>query len=102
VLPFGNNAVKSLMLSKQFNGMQIYVQSTILLGKSRAHLNTKIMALNKELEKIADKNALVTYIDLNSRLAKDSLLNSTYSRDDVHLNGAGYAVWKNLIKDHLL
>ncbi|NNK84271.1 MAG: G-D-S-L family lipolytic protein [Desulfobacterales bacterium] len=82
--------------------MQVYVQSTILAGKQKAQLNTKIKALNEQLKKIADTNESVTYIDLNLILAKDSFLNVDYSRDGLHLNGTGYAVWKNMIENHLL
>ena len=64
--------------------------------------NTKIKALNEQLKKIADANESVTYIDLNIILAKDSFLNADYSRNGIHLNGTGYAVWKNLIENHLL
>lgn len=81
--------------------MQVYIQSTILAGKRRKYLNIKIIALNNLLKKIAEETESVTYIDLNVGLAKASLLDSMYSRDDVHLNGVGYAVWKNLIKRYL-
>ena len=62
----------------------------------------KIKALNEQLKKIADANESVTYIDLNIILAKDSFLNPDYSRDGFHLNGTGYAVWKELIENYLL
>ncbi len=84
------------------HGMQVYVQSTILAGKQKAQLNIKIKDLNEQLKKIADTNESVTYIDLNKSLAKDSFLIPTYSRDGVHLNGTGYAVWKKLIENYLL
>jgi len=82
--------------------MQVCVQSTLLAGKQRAQLNSKIKALNEQLEKIANANASVTYIDLNIILAKDSFLSTNFSRDGIHLNGTGYAVWKKLIENHLL
>jgi len=84
------------------HGMHVYAQSTILAGKQKAKQNTKIKALNEQLKKIADANESVTYIDLNMSLAKDSFLNPDYSRDGFHLNGSGYAVWKELIENHLL
>ena len=82
--------------------MHVFVQSTILAGKQNVQLNTKIKALNEQLKKIADANESVTYIDLNIILATDSFLNADYSRDGIHLNGTGYAMWKKLIKIHLL
>lgn len=84
------------------HGMQVYVQSTLLAGKQKAQLNTKIKALNEQLKKIADANKSVTYIDLNIILAKESFLSTNFSRDGLHLNGTGYGVWKNLIENHLM
>jgi len=82
--------------------IQVYVQSTLLTGKQKAQQNKKIEALNDHLKKIAYANESVTYIDLNIILAKDSFLNADYSRDGMHLNGTGYAVWKKLIEIYLL
>jgi lysophospholipase L1-like esterase len=84
--------------------MHPYVQSTILAGNQwpdNAILNPKIMALNALLKKMAADNNSVTYIDLNEGLASRSFLDSKYSRDGVHLNGCGYAVWKDIIKSYL-
>lgn len=83
------------------HGMRPHVQSTILAGKRRAELNTKIRALNEKLKEMAAANEAIIYIDLNVGLAKGSALDSKYSRDDVHLNGSGYAVWKDSIKIYL-
>jgi hypothetical protein len=82
-------------------GMRPYIQSTILAGNQYAELNIKIMALNDQLKKMAAQNKTVTYIDLNAGLAKGSALDSKYSRDGIHLNGSGYAVWKDTIKSYL-
>lgn len=83
------------------HGMRIYIQSTILAGKRLENLNIQIMELNKKLELLATQDDSITYIDLNTGLAKDSLLNPIYSRDDVHLNGNGYAVWKEIISQYV-
>ena len=93
-----NSIIRKLVAHR----MQVYVQSTLLTGKQKAQQNKKIEALNDHLKKIAYANESVTYIDLNIILAKDSFLNADYSRDGMHLNGDGYAVWKNLIENHLL
>lgn len=92
---------KNIVSNLVAHGMRPYVQSTILGGNQRAELNIKIMALNDQLKKIAAENKEVTYIDLNAGLAKGSVLDSKYSRDGVHLNGSGYAVWKDIIKRYL-
>ena len=59
------------------------------------------MALNDQLKKIAGENKSVTYIDLNAGLASGSALQSSYTRDGIHLNGSGYAVWKDIIKSYI-
>lgn len=92
---------KSIISNLVAHGMQTYVQSTILAGTQKAELNKNIMALNDHLKKMADNNKSFTYIDLNAGLTRGSVLNSRYSRDDIHLNGSGYAVWKDMIKSYV-
>jgi lysophospholipase L1-like esterase len=86
-------------LSEQ--GMKVYIQSTIYTSERLGRRNIKITALNKKLELLAKQKDSVTYIDLNAGLAKDSLLNPMYSRDGLHLNGKGYAVWKGIIGQYV-
>lgn len=83
------------------NEMEVYVQSTILAGKSRENLNVKINELNALLEQMSRELESVTYINLNESLANNSVLDSKYSRDDIHLNGSGYEVWKSVISEYL-
>ncbi len=92
---------RSIVNKLSEHGMKIYIQSTILAGKRGENLNIKIVELNKRLELFATQNDSITYIDLNAGLAQDSLLNPMYSRDDVHLNGKGYAVWKGIISPYV-
>lgn len=82
-------------------GMQVYVQSIIIVGKRKEQINLKVIVLNDMLKKISEEEISVTYIDLNIGLVKNLLLDPRYSNDDVHLNGSGYAVWKNIIKGYL-
>ena len=83
------------------HGMQTYVQSTILAGNKHLELNNKIMALNEQLMRMADEDKAFTYIDLNAGLARSSVLESQYTRDGIHLNGSGYAVWKHIIQGYI-
>ena len=83
-------------------GIEVYIQSTILAGKQRKGLNKNILLLNDRLQILAKQTESITYIDLNVGLAADSLLKAEYTRDGVHLNGDGYAIWKKLIKPHIL
>lgn len=92
---------KNIISNLAAHGMRVYVQSTILAGNQKAERNKKIMALNNRLKKMADENESLTYIDLNAGLAKDSVLESRYSQDGIHLNSSGYAVWKDMIKNYI-
>jgi len=83
------------------HGMQPYIQSTLLVGNQYAARNRKITALNQQLRNMAAGIDGVTFIDLNTAMANGSLLDSRYSRDGIHLNGKGYAVWRDTIKGYL-
>lgn len=83
------------------HGMQVYIQSTLFAGKRRENLNAGVIELNEKMQQLASKDDSITYIDLNKALSKDSLLNSIYSRDDVHLNAKGYAIWKEIISPYI-
>jgi lysophospholipase L1-like esterase len=92
---------KSIISNLVAHGMQTYVQSTILAGSHEAERNQKIMALNDQLKRMADENQSFIYINLNKGLARDSVLDSKYSQDDIHLNASGYALWKDMIKSYI-
>ncbi|MGI0116403.1 GDSL-type esterase/lipase family protein [Zooshikella sp. RANM57] len=72
------------------------IQSTLLLGEQFKHLNNQVEMLNHSLQRIANEKN-ITYIDLNSVLTADGVLQAQYSIDGIHLNGEGYALWKKQI-----
>lgn len=41
------------------------------------------------------------YVDVYSSLLKDNMLDSNYTFDGIHLNGAGYEVWKKKIASYV-
>jgi lysophospholipase L1-like esterase len=82
-------------------GMEVYIQSTILAGRQRNAVNKNLMLLNQRLQHLAKQNKSIAYIDLNTSLSQNSLLNEKYTRDGTHLNGDGYAIWKELIKPYI-
>lgn len=81
--------------------MKVYIQSTIFGGKKVEYLNKKIAALNEKLQLLAAQEDSFRYIDLNAGLAQNSLLKAMYTMDDIHLNGDGYAVWKEIIMPYI-
>lgn len=95
------NDYKTIVHTLSNHGMKVYIQSTILSGERLKKLNKKISALNERLQQLSIQNSSIVYVDLNARLAKNSLLNNKYSRDGVHLNANGYAVWKEIISSYI-
>lgn len=83
------------------NGFHVYIQSTILVGPSISMRNQSINRLNSKLEQLATLNNNITYINLNKTLAKNNMLNPTFTYDDLHLNGPGYSAWKSLIENYV-
>ena len=81
------------------NGMRVYVQSTLLAGTPHAEINPMIMRLNELLENLCRDNEHANYIELNHALAIEGRLRPEYSLDGVHLNGDGYAAWRDVITD---
>ena len=74
---------------------EVFVQSTLLTRNEST--NTLILSLNQALKDFALSTPNVTYIDLNSQLAKNGKLESQYTFDGIHLNGKGYNVWRNTL-----
>jgi hypothetical protein len=75
---------------------RVIVQSTLLTKD--VVLNSKILKLNKHLEQTC-MQAKCKYLDLNSKLAPSGVLQ--HSIDGVHLNVAGYMIWRDVIADEV-
>ena len=84
------------------SNINVYIQSILLVGNKRKHLNNKVTTLNNMLEKFAHKNELITYVDLNEALSNGSCLSEEYSNDGVHLNGKGYKIWRDIISPYII
>ncbi len=82
---------------------KVYIQA-ILPTEDALHTlrkNVDIMEINMQLERMAGERQLV-YIDLFTPFATpEHKLNPAYSIDGLHLNGAGYLLWKELILDYV-
>ncbi|OAO05260.1 hypothetical protein A8B75_05630 [Sphingomonadales bacterium EhC05] len=79
-------------------GTQVYLQSILPRG---ADYRAKVEAFNSQIKKIAD-DLDVTYVDLYpSFLADDGSIRDELSSDELHINGAGYKIWKSLLAPHM-
>ena len=57
--------------------------------------------INAQLIEICNSQGL-TYIDLDPTFSDENgKLNKKYSIDGLHVNGAGYVIWKELITQYL-
>ena len=62
----------------------------------------KDVAVINDMLKTMSEEEGVTYLDLYSRFAnEEGKLNTDYSNDGLHINGAGYQVWKNAIEEEI-
>lgn len=79
---------------------QIYLQSVLPVGLDLGNsldINEKVKDLNSQIEALAATYE-AEYIDLHRAFLKEGYLNKSYSNDDLHLNGAGYQLWKKKIQ----
>lgn len=74
----------------------IYVQSVMPMGTNNQYCQACVLALNKRLEGYCDLYTL-RFIDIYSSLYKNGGLDSAYTYDGIHLNGAGYKLWQQAI-----
>jgi len=87
----------SLLVNKlKESNITPYIQSTLYVGKSLYPLNKRIGQLNQKLKELSI-NEGVAYIDVNTKLAPNDLLGASFTSDDIHMNGRGYLLWKDMI-----
>lgn len=77
-------------------GITVHIQSTILGGPYVGNLNPSVNELNKLLVGYCSQKGL-EFIDLNEVLAPEGLLRPEFTHDDIHLNGDGYAAWRDVL-----
>jgi lysophospholipase L1-like esterase len=92
---------KKIIEKMHSRGIKVYVVSTIMAGKRASWLNDSIKLLNNKLAVLVAKNEYLTYVDLNTSLAENSLLGEQFSEDGIHLNAKGYYIWRENIKQYL-
>ncbi|MHA1682452.1 MAG: GDSL-type esterase/lipase family protein [Promethearchaeota archaeon] len=78
----------------------LYLHSVLPVRGFSPNLNTnkRINKINSSLKVLAGEMG-ITFIDINQHLCDGKgRLDEKYSIDGLHLNGAGYLVWKDLLK----
>lgn len=79
-------------------GVATRVQSVLHTGPKYAHLNAKVALLNKGLQTLAAKRGL-HFIDLNAAMSTNQTLRPQLTEDDIHINGDGYLLWVEAIRE---
>jgi lysophospholipase L1-like esterase len=99
----GEDITKVIALYKELidilisEGITPVIQSTLYVAESyylARNNNLQVTRLNNELKKYAEGKGLL-YIDLNKRMSSKSYLKEELTRDGVHLNAAGYKIWRD-------
>jgi len=82
---------------------RIYIQSELPTNDvwHTTRKNSDLMEINRGLQKLADEKGL-TYIDLFSLFADEqNQMNAEYSNDGLHVNGKGYVMWRDAIRNYI-
>ncbi|QWA38883.1 GDSL-type esterase/lipase family protein [Chryseobacterium sp. ZHDP1] len=88
-------------IKKETPTTKLYIQSVLPTTLENKLLNPKIQQYNDLLNSYCKNNKL-TFIDLNSHFLSGSEMNKKYTIDGIHLNAAGYLLWGELLKKHVL
>ncbi|MEP2508397.1 MAG: GH92 family glycosyl hydrolase [Reichenbachiella sp.] len=90
-------------IKKESTNTQIYLQSVLPVDDEihPTRPNSSIRKLNDYLQQLASKEGL-SFIDLSPHFeSENTKLNKAYSIDGLHLNGAGYILWKDIIQPYI-
>lgn len=88
---------KLLIRKLQNKDYKIVIQSLIYVCPVKLFYreqNQEVDTINSMLKDYARKNSLI-YFDINTDLSKNKALNTDYSSDGVHINNAGFELWKS-------
>lgn len=81
-------------------GAQMYFFSILPVGKKHdllGEMNSRIRELNAKLKEICEKEACM-FIDLYHFFKnEEDFLREEFTHDGIHLNGAGYVLWKSVM-----
>jgi len=81
--------------------IEVVIQSTLACtGAVCGEKLAKVHTLNTKLRALAKKHRL-KFVDINRGLSDRGGLKADFSRDGVHLNGDGYALWYATLKPFL-
>ena len=83
---------------------KIYLESVLptnnTFRKFAENIDVNIKILNGAMQKMAEKDSAVTYVDLNTPFSDaDGKLNKSLTNDGLHLVGDGYVLWMKILRE---
>lgn len=89
-------------IQKESPKTKIYVQSILPVSKDRVNRDIELRKANTAIKKICEDKG-VTYIDINTAFSDENgHLKKEYTiADGLHLNGAGYIKWAEIIRPYV-
>jgi hexosaminidase len=104
----GNIALIIERINLETPGTSLFLQSILPVNDEvgkQFHGHKKksgeIIIVNERLKKMSAENGLV-YVDLFASFANsEGKLDSLYTNDGLHLNGAGYQLWKSIVEKYV-
>lgn len=93
------------LIKKKSANTEIYVQSILPVNNSirrTGRSNTDIQFINNRLNEYCQNHSMLTWLDLYHLFeGKNGELDPRYTYDGVHLNGAAYLKWRQIILPYL-
>lgn len=84
---------------------QLFLQSVLPINthvKNTVFNNKEINLLNESIQELAQNKGLI-YLDIHQLLKNEKgELGANFTADGVHINGAAYAIWKEVVTPHIL
>ena len=92
-------------IQSECKSTKIYIQSTFPVENGgrrypnfcNERVNAEVVKLNTSLEELAIEKK-ITFVNVYPLLELNGQLNPKYSVDGIHLNGAGYLLWAEILK----
>ncbi|MFZ2960789.1 MAG: GDSL-type esterase/lipase family protein [Candidatus Ozemobacteraceae bacterium] len=91
---------KLIIQTLRKEGITVGVFPILYAGKRYSQVNSKVTLVDKQLEEFCASES-ITFIDLNTRLSENAELRPDCTGDDLHVNGHGFVLWRDMLAAYL-
>lgn len=99
------NSVQKLMakIVARYGDIPIAIIS-VKPSPDREHLKAQIKSLNNKLSDLVQERRKSSFIDIHSAMlhSNGKIRPELYIEDQLHINGQGYEIWKQVIRHHII